>query len=271
MAGPTCTPRRRMGRSTVGEHERRSPVSSATRDRTIPSQRSVSWQLESSRGGIFWPTGCPVRWVSALLREVSREGPTGGWSCQGYVGDRYLKGPPPAEVTPICGTGAAPSAGPGCRSVDASVTASIGGCWDVLDPDEPSAGLSMFVDRASELDSLRRALLTHRARMDAGLIDTTELRNVLVFYGEGGAGKSELSRQLQDWATGRAGPDHWGPPPARPADVAVRWDFNDSFGVVDPHPLLVALRYQLGSFRSSWPASTWPSLPSIKRSSRERS
>lgn len=121
------------------------------------------------------------------------------------------------------------------------------------DPDAPKGGPSAFVDRVPEVKALSDALLTHRARMDAGLIDTTELRNVLTFYGEGGAGKSELSRQLQDWVSGQAALEHW-PTPDRPADVTARWDFNDSFGVVDPHPLLVALRAQLGAFRGSWPA-----------------
>lgn len=121
------------------------------------------------------------------------------------------------------------------------------------DPDAPSADSSPFVDRVPEVEAFRSALLTHRARMDAGLIDTTELRNVLTFYGEGGAGKSELSRQLQDWATGKGSIDHWDAT-EQPIDVAVRWDFNDSFGIVDPHPLLVALRSELGAFSSSWPA-----------------
>lgn len=124
---------------------------------------------------------------------------------------------------------------------------------DVEDPDAPSTGKSMFVDRVSEVEALRRAVLAHRARMDAGLIDTTELRNVLTFYGEGGAGKSELSRQLQEWVSGAPALDHW-PEPDRTADVVVRWDLNDSFGVLDPHRLLVALRSQLGTFRASWPA-----------------
>ena len=122
------------------------------------------------------------------------------------------------------------------------------------DPDAILSKAESFVDRVSELDALRGSLLAHRARMDAGLIDTTELRNVLTFYGEGGAGKSELSRQLQDWAAGTGMPDHWQPAPERPADVTARWDFNDSLGVVDAHDLLATLRSAIGGFRSSWPA-----------------
>jgi hypothetical protein len=124
----------------------------------------------------------------------------------------------------------------------------------VEDPDAQQAATPPFVDRVSELEALRSSLLTHRARMDAGLIDTTELRNVLTFYGEGGAGKSELSRRLEDWVAGRDTSEHWSSPPERPADVTVRWDLNDSFGAVDPHDLLVALRSQLGAHQSSWQA-----------------
>lgn len=126
----------------------------------------------------------------------------------------------------------------------------------MLDPDDPTgSGSRLFVDRLPEAEILRQSLLQHRTRMDDGLITPTQLRNVLSFYGEGGTGKTELSRQLAAWVTGddavQAG---WGDPPETKVDVCARWDVNDSRGVVDPLPLLIAIRTQLGAVKASWPA-----------------
>jgi putative ribosome biogenesis GTPase RsgA len=67
--------------------------------------------------------------------------------------------------------------------------------WE--DPDDPVARPpGAFVDRVPEAQALAAALVQYRARMDADTISTRELRNVLVFFGDGGVGKSELSARL---------------------------------------------------------------------------
>ncbi len=127
------------------------------------------------------------------------------------------------------------------------------------DPDDPATQRSLFVDRVSESASLKRSLEQHRQRMDSGTIDTHALRNVLMFYGEGGVGKSELSRQLADWLCKGPGPvAHWGPPPDTIVDVVVRWDVNESMGGLDPLPLLAQLRTALGTIQETWPAFDLP-------------
>lgn len=125
------------------------------------------------------------------------------------------------------------------------------------DPDDLTLTLRLraaFVDRVGEAEALSVALLQHRARIDGNLIDSGHLRNVLCFYGEGGVGKTELSRQLADWVAGSPAPAHWGPPPTTRVDAVVRWDVNDSRGGLDPVTLLAALRVQLGLVERTWPA-----------------
>jgi hypothetical protein len=126
----------------------------------------------------------------------------------------------------------------------------------VDDPDNPIDGLgSIFINRQSEADALREALSVHRARMDDGLVDTAALRNVLTFFGDGGVGKTELSRQLAGWLMRTDESSHaWGAPPSTSVDTSVRWDVNDSRGTVDPLALLIAVRAQLGTIKRSWPA-----------------
>lgn len=127
------------------------------------------------------------------------------------------------------------------------------------DPDDPTTQPSLFVDRVTESEALRRSLDQHRGRMDAGEVDTRVLRNVLVFFGEGGVGKSELSRQLAGWLAGDSVPAaHWGPPPSVPVDAIVRWDVNESSGGLDPLPLLTQLRSSLGTINRTWPAFDLP-------------
>lgn len=126
----------------------------------------------------------------------------------------------------------------------------------ISDPDRVVHGeRALFVDRVTESSAFRAALAQHRTRMDQDLIETESLTNVLTFYGEGGVGKTELSKRLAAWLTGdvEAGSD-WGRSPETAVDAIVRWDLNDSMGNLDPLPLLVALRRQLGSIEQTWPA-----------------
>ena len=118
-----------------------------------------------------------------------------------------------------------------------------------------TGGRSLFVDRVSESEALKTALLQHRMRIDRNLVDAKSLRNVLTFYGDGGVGKTELSRQLAQWIVGESsGVEHWGRPPDTVVDETLRWEFNDSHGGLDPLTLLIVLRSHLGSIKESWPA-----------------
>lgn len=124
------------------------------------------------------------------------------------------------------------------------------------DPDDPTRlGKSLFVDRVSESEALRTTLLKHRARVDVNDIDPKALRNVLMFFGDGGVGKTELSEQLEGWIMGNPRRvEHWGNAPETSVDAKVRWELNDSHGGLDPLALLTNLRNQLGSIQTAWPA-----------------
>lgn len=128
--------------------------------------------------------------------------------------------------------------------------------WD--NPDDPLyARPRLFVNRQSEASALSAAILQHRSRVDADLIDPYHLRNVLTYYGEGGVGKSELSSRLSDWLRTGANSlaaEHWGDPPNTAVDAIIRWDVNDSHGNLGIVDSLVSLRVQLGSIKESWPA-----------------
>lgn len=126
----------------------------------------------------------------------------------------------------------------------------------ILDPDGENferADLP-FTNRDSELLALRDALVAHRIAV-AGMETGRRLPRVLVFYGEGGVGKSELSTQMRAWATGGDGvAPHWaGIPPGR-VHASAHWDLNDSRGGVDPLQLLLSLRSALGLVAPRWPA-----------------
>ncbi|MBK8729507.1 MAG: hypothetical protein IPM00_09010 [Tetrasphaera sp.] len=76
-----------------------------------------------------------------------------------------------------------------------------------------------------------------------------------MFYGEGGMGKTELSRRLASWVTGGLGGDsHWGDPPDVAHLAAGRWELNDSKGSVDVFDLLLEVRRAHGEVRREWPA-----------------
>ncbi len=125
-------------------------------------------------------------------------------------------------------------------------------------PDEivlPAEALGGFVDRVPESEALARSLDLHRHRIDTDSIDIQQFRNVLVFHGSGGVGKTELSNRLATWLSHGAGsPDEWGPSPATRVDAIARWDFMRSHGDIDPVPLLLELRRAFGQVRREWHA-----------------
>lgn len=123
------------------------------------------------------------------------------------------------------------------------------------DPDQAPNHLDIFVDRVPESVAMHDSLVQHRQRMDTDGVESQTLRNALVFYGEGGVGKSELSSNLESWI--RKEPvtsHHWGPSPATHIDAIVRWDFHGSNGTVAPVTLLAAVRQQLEGVTDSWMA-----------------
>lgn len=127
--------------------------------------------------------------------------------------------------------------------------------WE--DRDASSQGApGIFVDRVGESQALDAALREHRARIEANTISTREFRNVLTFYGDGGVGKTELSRRLEHWLRGDQGTTYvdWGPSPATTVDAIVRWDANDSRGALDVVELLAGMRSQLGAIQRTWAA-----------------
>lgn len=118
---------------------------------------------------------------------------------------------------------------------------------------EGDAGISsLFADRVSESTAFATALAAHRRRLDEPG-ESPVGRNVLVFHGHGGIGKSELSRRLSEWV----GPDDidtgWGPRPATAVAATVRIDLHGSEGRIDGARELASLRMQLGRWRASWP------------------
>lgn len=111
-----------------------------------------------------------------------------------------------------------------------------------------------FADRVPESRAMADSLQAHMARVWANEIDPQANRNVLVFHGMGGQGKTELSLRLERWITGRLS-DHpeWGDPPLRPSQpLVVRWDLHNLKGGLDIPGLLIALRFGLSAGLSRW-------------------
>jgi tetratricopeptide (TPR) repeat protein len=126
---------------------------------------------------------------------------------------------------------------------------------DLHDIGRTPESLGGFVDRVPESVALARSLEVARRRMDEDEIDLSRLQHVLVFHGQGGVGKTELSKQLALWLASHAGaPTRWGPAPATHVNAIARWDLSRSHGDIDPLPLLLELRRALGQIRREWPA-----------------
>ncbi|NYF99694.1 hypothetical protein [Janibacter cremeus] len=94
--------------------------------------------------------------------------------------------------------------------------------------------------------------------MDAEEITWHQLQNVVMFYGIGGVGKTELSLQLAEWIEGRPSPPSWGVSPIGDVSATVRWDLNSSHGQADPLWMLLHLRRGLRQVRQVWPAFDLP-------------
>ena len=96
----------------------------------------------------------------------------------------------------------------------------------------PRAG-DLFTDRINESTAFDRALAAHREYMDS-VEDIPSAKNIQVYYGVGGIGKSQLSERLQDWVEDQLPPtDVWGPKPSTVVDATARIDLHRSQGRVD--------------------------------------
>jgi len=114
----------------------------------------------------------------------------------------------------------------------------------------------VFTNRTSEADIMRAALVATLGRVRRQHeIDTDGLRNVLVFHGKGGVGKSRLSARLESWCRHElTGDSLWGAPPLPEKVGTARWDFTGHQGMVDVPSLLIALRSAVTTPKHKWPA-----------------
>lgn len=114
----------------------------------------------------------------------------------------------------------------------------------------------IFADRVSEAKALRMSLAAVGDRIQhEPKIDTNGLRNMLVFYGIGGVGKSRLSERLEAWCRHTlATPHNWGAAPRSHPIGTARWDFIGLQGQVDVPSLLIAVRAAITARKQKWPA-----------------
>jgi hypothetical protein len=110
----------------------------------------------------------------------------------------------------------------------------------------------VFTDRHDEWESIQRSLVAQAAAISATWFDVSDFaaprRNVLVFYGLGGIGKTELSKRLEAHLAGGAAdaPSHWPLVPAEAGRVLpVRIDFARQSGT-DFEGVILAIRLALG-------------------------
>lgn len=118
----------------------------------------------------------------------------------------------------------------------------------------------VFTDRHDEWDSITRSLIAQVTTVTAPSFDVSDFatprRNVLVFYGLGGIGKTELSKRLEahlavEAADARA---HWPPAPLEAGRLLpVRIDFARQSGT-DFEGMLLAIRLALGRLDRPLPA-----------------
>ncbi|MDP9394016.1 MAG: hypothetical protein M3Q27_07050 [Actinomycetota bacterium] len=95
----------------------------------------------------------------------------------------------------------------------------------------------LFTDRESESGAFKAALASFRRELDSDADPGTARRNVLVFHGLGGIGKTALSHRLESWvAYDLPLVNGWGPPPPTKVATTVRIDLHGSAGQMDSCP-----------------------------------
>lgn len=117
-----------------------------------------------------------------------------------------------------------------------------------------------FVGRTKEALEFRRFVKEHRMILNDSGRDGDEgveyARNVLVFYGVGGVGKTALSQELEKWVNNERSNDVWGCIDES-VDVTARIDLHRSQGNVDPVEMVLAIRRMLGGVKKKWVAFDW--------------
>ena len=140
-----------------------------------------------------------------------------------------------------------------------------GGRKNLKKQKKPLVLSQFFTDRQSESEAFAQSLQTRDEDLTESRVRDDQFENVLLFYGFGGLGKTQLSLGLQNWieapgpGLGGSAPTHWGSAPtlARPV-VTARWDLNDSGGNLDPLTLLISIRAALHrATGKALPKKTW--------------
>ena len=78
---------------------------------------------------------------------------------------------------------------------------------------EAGAQRVSFAGRVNEAEAYAAFVRRYAHALDDGIAAEHGRRNVLVFHGAGGKGKSQLLVRLRRWTDGEAAPDGWGPNP----------------------------------------------------------
>lgn len=118
-------------------------------------------------------------------------------------------------------------------------------------PEAPVAAQDVFTNRLSELESFDAALASFAGIDPVSQVEDTRSprRNVLVYYGMGGVGKTRLSLELER----RFHHEHPHSAPPDRVKLAHRVDF-DVTPPSDLETLLLGVRATLGRHRATWPA-----------------
>lgn len=120
---------------------------------------------------------------------------------------------------------------------------------------DPPDASKLFTDRHSESVILKDALAAHRRNIDRDEDIGYARRNILVYYGGGGFGKTTLSARLEKWVKGELSlMNEWGNRPSTRVDVSVRMDLSEGQGQFDVIAAVISLRRELGVLKKSWPA-----------------
>lgn len=118
--------------------------------------------------------------------------------------------------------------------------------------------VDLFTDRVDESHAFIQSLAAQRAFLDTESDDEADTaKNVLVYFGMGGIGKTTLSRRLENWVLGRLDQDDkWGPSLTH-VSATVRFDLHESTGRFDIEKAVIALRWALGDIQKHWPGFDW--------------
>lgn len=112
----------------------------------------------------------------------------------------------------------------------------------------------LFTDRSLEAQAFREALRRHATALH-GEVPPRSRENVLVFWGQGGVGKSALTRRLRAWMDRELPLESgWGAVPDVRAAGSARVDVRSSGGHLDLPRVLFELRSALTAIKPRWPA-----------------